>query len=363
MRVWARVTSAVLSCASLMAIRVLVGRISAAAGMGRRRVRKELAASVTAMFHKVLVANRGEIAVRAFRAAFELGLRTVAVFPYEDRNADHRVKAHESYLIGEEGHPVRAYLDIDEIIRAAKEAGADAIYPGYGFLSENPDLAAACEANGITFIGPSAEVLTMAGNKVSAIEQARKAGVPTLASCPPSTDPETLIAAAREIGFPVFIKAVAGGGGRGMRRVDDPAQFADDLCRNPGQFPPVIRAELAAGHRLTREDADAASFAPISANAIRESCCPVILFNPRRTAAASEEPPPMPASDGICFTSSMWTPPENPVSLKNNSAASHMRFAFPPGASPSLMEREIPPASVSVTSSQRDILCITLSIS
>ena len=162
--------------------------------MGRRRVRKELAASVTAMFHKVLVANRGEIAVRAFRAAFELGLRTVAVFPYEDRNADHRVKAHESYLIGEEGHPVRAYLDIDEIIRAAKESGADAVYPGYGFLSENPDLAAACEANGITFIGPSAEVLTMAGNKVSAIEQARKAGVPTLASCPPSTDPETLIA-------------------------------------------------------------------------------------------------------------------------------------------------------------------------
>ena len=197
--------------------------------MGRRRVRKELAASVTAMFHKVLVANRGEIAVRAFRAAFELGLRTVAVFPYEDRNADHRVKAHESYLIGEEGHPVRAYLDIDEIIRAAKESGADAVYPGYGFLSENPDLAAACEANGITFIGPSAEVLTMAGNKVSAIEQARKAGVPTLASCPPSTDPDVLIAAAHEIGFPVFIKAVAGGGGRGMRRVDDPAVFADEL--------------------------------------------------------------------------------------------------------------------------------------
>ncbi len=111
---------------------------------------------MTPMFQKVLVANRGEIAVRAFRAAYELGFRTVAVFPYEDRNADHRVKALESYLIGEEGHPVRAYLDIDEIIRAAKEAGADAIYPGYGFLSENPDLARACAANGITFIGPSA---------------------------------------------------------------------------------------------------------------------------------------------------------------------------------------------------------------
>ena len=118
------------------------------------------------MFQKVLVANRGEIAVRAVRAAFELGCRTVAVFPYEDRNADHRVKASESYLIGERDHPVKAYLDIDEIIRVAKESGADAVYPGYGFLSENPDLAAACAANGITFVGPSAEVLELAGNKV-----------------------------------------------------------------------------------------------------------------------------------------------------------------------------------------------------
>ena len=181
------------------------------------------------MFQKVLVANRGEIAVRAFRAAYELGLGTVAVFTVEDRKADHRVKARESYLIGTEGHPVRAYLDIDEIIRAAKESGADAVYPGYGFLSENPDLAAACAANGITFIGPGPEVLEMAGNKVAAITQARKAGVPTLASTPPSTDPEVLIAGAHEIGFPVFIKAVAGGGGRGMRRVDDPARLESEL--------------------------------------------------------------------------------------------------------------------------------------
>ena len=130
------------------------------------------AGSLSPMFQKVLVANRGEIAVRAFRAAYELGSRTVAVFPYEDRNADHRIKAQESYLIGEEGHPVRAYLDIDEIIRAAKESGSDAIYPGYGFLSENPDLASACAANGITFIGPSADVLTLAGNKVRAITEA-----------------------------------------------------------------------------------------------------------------------------------------------------------------------------------------------
>ncbi len=181
------------------------------------------------MFQKVLVANRGEIAVRAVRAAFERGCKTVAVFPYEDRNADHRIKASESYLIGERDHPVRAYLDIDEIIRVAKEAGADAVYPGYGFLSENPELAAACAANGITFVGPSAEVLELAGNKVRALEQARRAGVPTLRSTPPSTDPDELIAGAEEIGFPVFIKAIAGGGGRGMRRVDDPARFSEEL--------------------------------------------------------------------------------------------------------------------------------------
>ncbi len=181
------------------------------------------------MFSKVLVANRGEIAVRAFRAAYELGCSTVAVFPYEDRNADHRIKASESYLIGDKGHPVRAYLDIAEIIRVAKESGADAVYPGYGFLSENPDLSAACVEAGITFIGPSPEVLEMAGNKVRALEQARKAGVPTLASTDPSTDVDALVAGAEEIGFPVFVKAVAGGGGRGMRRVDDPARFVDEL--------------------------------------------------------------------------------------------------------------------------------------
>ncbi len=188
-----------------------------------------LGTRLSGMFTKVLIANRGEIAVRGIRAAYELGAKTVAVFPYEDRNADHRVKAQESYLIGEEGHPVRAYLDIDEIIRVAKEAEADAVYPGYGFLSENPDLAAACQANGITFVGPNADVLELAGNKVKALEQARKVGVPTLKSTPPSTNVEELIAGANEIGFPVFIKAVAGGGGRGMRRVDDPARFADEL--------------------------------------------------------------------------------------------------------------------------------------
>ena len=105
------------------------------------------------MFRKILVANRGEIAIRAFRAAFELGARTVAVYPYEDRGSIHRQKADESYVIGEPGHPVRAYLDVDEIIRVALACGADAIYPGYGFLSENPELAARAAENGITFIG------------------------------------------------------------------------------------------------------------------------------------------------------------------------------------------------------------------
>lgn len=172
------------------------------------------------MFSKILVANRGEIAIRAFRAAYELGARTVAVYPYEDRNSLHRLKADEAYLIGERGHPVRAYLDVSEIIRVARESGADAIYPGYGFLSENPELAAAAAAAGITFIGPGEHVLEMAGNKVTAKEHAIAAGVPVLASTPASRDIEELLAGADAIGFPVFAKAVAGGGGRGMRRVE-----------------------------------------------------------------------------------------------------------------------------------------------
>ncbi|TFD65245.1 pyruvate carboxylase [Cryobacterium ruanii] len=171
------------------------------------------------MFEKILVANRGEIAIRAMRAAYELGAKTVAVFPFEDRNSLHRLKADEAYQIGEVGHPVRAYLDVSEIIRVAKECGADAIYPGYGFLSENPELADAAAAAGITFIGPGADVLEMAGNKVTAKEHAIAAGVPVLKSTQPSTDVDLLISQADEIGFPIFAKAVAGGGGRGMRRV------------------------------------------------------------------------------------------------------------------------------------------------
>ena len=181
------------------------------------------------MFTKILVANRGEIATRAFRAAYELGAKTVAVFPYEDRNSLHRLKADEAYQIGESGHPVRAYLSVSEIIRVAKESGADAIYPGYGFLSENPELAEAASQAGITFIGPGPGVLEMAGNKVMAKERAIAAGVPVLKSTQPSRDIDELISQADDIGFPIFAKAVAGGGGRGMRRVDNKSELRGSL--------------------------------------------------------------------------------------------------------------------------------------
>jgi pyruvate carboxylase len=178
---------------------------------------------------KVLVANRGEIAIRAFRAAYELGVGTVAVYAYEDRNSQHRLKADESYQIGDVGHPVRAYLSVDEIVETASRAGADAVYPGYGFLSENPDLAAACAAAGITFVGPSAEVLELTGNKSRAIAAAREAGLPVLTSSAPSSSVDELVAAAADMRFPLFVKAVAGGGGRGMRRVSDIAALPEAI--------------------------------------------------------------------------------------------------------------------------------------
>lgn len=181
------------------------------------------------MFSKVLVANRGEIAIRAFRAAYELGAETVAVYPYEDRNSGHRLKADEAYQIGEKGHPVRAYLSVSEVVNAARNAGADAIYPGYGFLSENPDLAAACAEAGITFVGPPADVLELTGNKARAIAAAREAGLPVLASSEPSASVEELLTAAESMEFPVFVKAVAGGGGRGMRRVAERDQLREAI--------------------------------------------------------------------------------------------------------------------------------------
>ncbi|MDZ7910722.1 MAG: pyruvate carboxylase [Rhodococcus sp. (in: high G+C Gram-positive bacteria)] len=181
------------------------------------------------MFEKVLVANRGEIAVRAFRAAVELGASTVAVYPFEDRNSAHRAKAFEAYQIGDPGNPVGAYLSVDAIMAAVRESGADAVYPGYGFLSEKPALATACKDAGITFVGPSVEVLELTGDKSRAIAAAKAAGLPVLASSPPSDEPDVLIDAARAMTFPLFVKAVAGGGGRGMRRVPAPEQLRDAI--------------------------------------------------------------------------------------------------------------------------------------
>ncbi|MDO4760992.1 MAG: pyruvate carboxylase [Corynebacterium sp.] len=178
-----------------------------------------------ASFNKVLVANRGEIAVRAFRAAYEIGAKTVAVYPIEDRNSFHRSMATEAYRIGTEGSPVKAYLDIDEILRAAHEAGADAVYPGYGFLSENAQLARECAEHNITFIGPSPEVLELTGDKSAAVSAARRAGLPTLNESEASDDIDVLVAQAEGQTYPLFIKAVAGGGGRGMRFIPSPKEL------------------------------------------------------------------------------------------------------------------------------------------
>ncbi len=169
---------------------------------------------------KLLVANRSEIAIRVFRAANELGLRTVAIYAEEDRFGMHRFKADESYLVGQGKGPVGAYLDIEGIVTLAKEKGVDLIHPGYGFLSENANFARACAEAGITFIGPKAELLEMMGDKVAARALAQRIGVPTLPGTEePIADRDEALRTAREIGFPLIIKAAAGGGGRGMRVV------------------------------------------------------------------------------------------------------------------------------------------------
>ncbi len=174
------------------------------------------------MLKKVLVANRGEIAVRAFRAAYELGIRTVAVYTPDDRSSLHRQKADEAYEIGEAGHPVRAYLDIEELVKTAKRVEAEAIYPGYGFLSESAAFSQACQEAGLMFVGPPPEVLSLTGDKMRARQAARKAGISVLKASEAIEDPAEARAAADEIGYPVFVKAAGGGGGRGMRRVGRP---------------------------------------------------------------------------------------------------------------------------------------------
>ncbi len=171
------------------------------------------------MIEALLVANRGEIAVRAFRAANELGVRSIAVYGPEDRDSVHRLKADESYEIGEPGHPVSNYLDAQLIVDLAVAVGADAIYPGYGFMAENPVLARTAQAAGIRFVGPPAEVLGLAGDKTRAREIARRAGVGVLDASDPVRDAAAASSAAQALGFPLFVKAALGGGGRGMRLV------------------------------------------------------------------------------------------------------------------------------------------------
>ena len=179
---------------------------------------------------KILVANRSEIAIRVFRAANELGLKTVAIYAEQDKLALHRFKADEAYQVGKGLGPIEAYLSIDEIIRVAKHSGADAIHPGYGLLSESPEFVDACETAGITFIGPKSETMRRLGNKVAARNLAIEAGVPVM----PATDPlpddlNEIKKQALAIGYPVMLKASWGGGGRGMRVIPDEATLEKEV--------------------------------------------------------------------------------------------------------------------------------------
>ncbi len=187
------------------------------------------------VFKKLLIANRGEIAIRISRAANELGKATVAIYADEDKLGLHRFKTDEAYHIGAGLGPVEAYLSIDEIIRVAKASGADAIHPGYGLLSENPEFVDACVENGITFIGPKAETMRMLGDKASARQAAIKAGVPVVPATDVLPDPEEpgamekIAQMALEVGYPLMLKASWGGGGRGMRPIYGPDELEDKV--------------------------------------------------------------------------------------------------------------------------------------
>src|SRR5471030_2049637 len=181
------------------------------------------------MFSKILIANRGEIAVRILRACRELGIRSVAVYSEADRKSLHVRLADEAYPIGP-APAAQSYLRVDKIIETAQHCGAEAIHPGYGFLSENPALPRACEAAGITFVGPGADLLELLGDKTAARRLAQQAGIP----CVPGTEeavhhPKQAEKAAAEIGYPLMVKAAFGGGGRGMRVVEKAADFAGKL--------------------------------------------------------------------------------------------------------------------------------------
>jgi pyruvate carboxylase len=189
--------------------------------------------------HKILVANRGEIAIRVMRAAWELGIAHVAIYSHEDRFSLHRTKADEAYLVGESRSPLEAYLAIDDILAVARAAGCDAVHPGYGFLAENPEFAEACAAAGITFIGPDPASMRTLGNKVAARALAQSAGVPVMpATGPLPGDAGECARLAAAVGYPLMLKASWGGGGRGMRVIEDAAQLAELL--------PVARREAQA---------------------------------------------------------------------------------------------------------------------
>src|ERR671938_150345 len=174
------------------------------------------------MLGKLLVANRGEIAIRAFRAAYKRSNRTVAGYTPDDRGSLHRQKADEAYEIGEIGRPVHAYLDVHELVATALRVEADAVYPGYGFLSESTTFAEACADAGLAFVGPPPGVLTLTGDKLRARRAAEEVGIPVLRASGAVDDPQEALAAAEEIGYPVFVKAAGGGGGRGLRLVGRP---------------------------------------------------------------------------------------------------------------------------------------------
>jgi len=185
---------------------------------------------------KLLVANRGEIAIRIFRAASEIDVKTVAIYTYEDRYSLHRYKADEAYQVGANDDPLKPYLDIKAIIKIAKDTNVDAIHPGYGFLSENENFAEACIEAGIIWIGPTPEAMKALGDKISAKKVALKAGVPIVEASPGEiTDAKTLHSEAERIGFPIMVKAAYGGGGRGMRVVRDAADLDNAFKEASGE--------------------------------------------------------------------------------------------------------------------------------
>ena len=200
---------------------------------------------------KLMAANRGEIAIRIFRAANELGLRTVSIFAEEDRFSIHRFKADEAYQLDSSKGPVGAYLDVEGIVTLAKQKGVTMIHPGYGFLSENAAFARACAREGIVFIGPSPDLLENMGDKTAARALAHSFKVPTLPGTEePIVDPDQALTAAHEIGFPLIIKAAFGGGGRGMRVVEKPSLLAGLLAEAQNE---ALKAQMNEIQTLRKE--------------------------------------------------------------------------------------------------------------